>query len=41
MNLIKNNELGFWTVEKDIIEQLNIEFDQYWAEGSKLKHEES
>jgi len=38
---VKNNELGFWTVEKDIIEQLNSEFEQYWAEASKLTHEES
>jgi len=33
---INRNEIGFWTVEKDIVEQLKQDFDQKWAEGSKM-----
>jgi hypothetical protein len=36
---IKKDELGFWTVEKDIIEHLNNEFEEMWAEGSTLSIE--
>ena len=38
---VKNNELGFWTVEKEIIEKLNEDFEQYWTEGSIMAQEES
>lgn len=34
---VKKDELGFWTVEKDIVEQLKQEFDEMWAEGSKMQ----
>jgi hypothetical protein len=33
---VKKDEIGFWTVEKDIVEQLKQEFDEMWAEGSKM-----
>ncbi len=37
---IKKDELGFWTVEKDIVQKLNLEFNEMWAEGSRLEQEE-
>jgi hypothetical protein len=37
---VKGDELGFWTVEKDIVEKLNREFDEMWLEGAKLEKEE-
>lgn len=37
---VKKNELGFWTVEKDIVEKLNHDFEQMWADGTKMKFEE-
>jgi len=37
---VKKDEIGFWTVEKEIVERLNDEFDQMWAEGTKMKPEE-
>ena len=37
---IKSDEVGIWTVEKDIVEQLNSEFEEMWAEGSKMEPEE-
>lgn len=33
---IKKDEVGFWTVEKEIVEKLNQEFDEMWAKGSKM-----
>lgn len=33
---IKKDEIGFWTVEKEIIEKLNQEFDEMWSEGTKI-----
>jgi len=36
---IKNDEVGFWTVEKEIVETLNKEFDEMWAEGASLEKE--
>jgi hypothetical protein len=33
---VKKDEVGIWTVEKNIVEQLNQEFNQMWAEGSVL-----
>jgi hypothetical protein len=32
----KKDELGFWTVEKEIVENLNDEFFKNWTKGSKL-----
>ena len=37
---LKKDEVGFWTVEKDIVNDLNQEFDQMWAKGSKIELEE-
>jgi len=37
---VKKDEIGFWTVEKEIIEKLNSEFDEMWNEATQLKHEE-
>ena len=37
---IKKDELGFWTVEKDIVQKLNQEFNEMWAEGSRMEKEE-
>ena len=37
---LKKNELGIWTVEKEIVEQLNNEFDQMWNEGTKMTFDE-
>ncbi|MDH7507137.1 MAG: hypothetical protein QHH15_05060, partial [Candidatus Thermoplasmatota archaeon] len=34
---IKKDEVGFWTVEKEIIEKLNQEFDEMWAEAEKIE----
>lgn len=34
---VKKDEVGIWTVEKNIVEQLNQEFNQMWAEGSVLQ----
>jgi len=33
---IKKDEVGFWTVEKEIVEQLKEEFDEMWSEGSSI-----
>ena len=33
---VNRNEIGFWTVEKEIVEQLKEDFDQKWEEGSKM-----
>jgi len=33
---IRKDEIAFWTVEKEIIEKLNQEFDEMWAEGEKI-----
>jgi hypothetical protein len=36
---VKKDEIGFWTVEKEIVEALNKEFFEMWAEGSKIQLE--
>lgn len=36
---IKDNELGVWTVEKEIIEALKQEFDQKWVEADTMEFE--
>ena len=33
---LKKDEVGFWTVEKEIVEELNKEFFENWAKSSKL-----
>ncbi len=37
---VKKNELGFWTVEKEIIDKLNAEFEERWGKGTTIKLEE-
>jgi len=36
---MKKNEIGVWTVEKEIVEQLNAEFDEMWDEGTTMNLE--
>ncbi len=33
---VKKDEMGFWTVEKEIVESLHQEFDSLWKEASEL-----
>ena len=33
---VNRNEVGIWTVEKDIVKQLNEEFNQMWSEGTSI-----
>ena len=33
---IKKNEVAFWTVEEDIVRELNQEFDEMWTEATNL-----
>lgn len=37
---MKKDEVGFWTVEKEIVERLNQEFEQMWADGTKMEFDE-
>ena len=37
---LKKDEIGFWTVEKEIIDNLNNEFLKYWTDGSRLVFDE-
>ena len=34
---LKNDELGFWTIEKEIVENLNYEFNEMWSKAIDLK----
>ena len=34
---LKKDEIGFWTVEKDIVDSLHQEFDTYWKNASILE----
>jgi len=36
---VKNDEIGFWTVEKKIVEKLSDEFDEMWAKGTSIQQE--
>ena len=38
---VKKNEMGFWTVEKDIVEKLNQDFEEKWADATRMKPEET
>ena len=38
---IKKNEIGFWTVEKEIIDELKKEFREQWAQASKMTFDET
>jgi hypothetical protein len=37
---LKKDEVGFWTVEKEIVENLNDEFIEKWTNGSKINFED-
>ena len=37
---IKNDEVAFWTVEKEIVEDLNRQFDEMWSKAEEIKHDE-
>jgi hypothetical protein len=37
---VKKDEMGFWTVEKEILEKLNNEFEEMWTIGKQMKQEE-
>lgn len=37
---LKKDELGFWTVEEEIVKRLNKEFDEMWAEAETMKFED-
>lgn len=34
---VKKDEIGVWTVEKEIVEQLHADFDKLWEEGTAVK----
>jgi len=36
---VHKNEVGFWTVEKDIIRELNREFEESWMKGEKIEED--
>jgi len=37
---IKKDEVGFWTVEKEIVEKLNSDFENLWEEAEEMESEE-
>jgi hypothetical protein len=34
---VKKDEMAFWTVEKEIVEQLKQDFDEMWLEGTSIQ----
>jgi len=38
---IKKNEIGVWTVEKEILRKLNAYFEQSWSKGEPISWEET
>ena len=34
---VRKDEMGFWTVEKEIVNSLHEEFDAYWNDASMLQ----
>ena len=36
---VKKDEIGFWTVEKKIVEKLSDEFEEMWAKGTRMQQE--
>jgi len=34
---VKKDEIGIWTVEKEIVDKLNDEFNELWSEGTELE----
>lgn len=37
---IKKDEIGFWTVEEDIVQKLNEDFEQMWSSGTTVQFED-
>jgi len=37
---MKKDEIGIWTVEKEILKKLNTYFEESWSKGTALKQEE-
>ena len=37
---VKKDEVGFWTVEEDIVQKLNNDFDEMWNTGTSVKFDE-
>ncbi|UCD13857.1 MAG: hypothetical protein JSW60_00120 [Thermoplasmatales archaeon] len=37
---IKEDELGIWTIEKEMLEKLNRYFEDSWYKATNMKHEE-
>ncbi len=38
---IKKDEVAFWTVEKEIVEDLNRQFDEMWSKASVVKDDDN
>ena len=38
---VRENEMGIWTIEKDIVAKLNKEFQDMWKDGEKVEQEET
>ncbi len=38
---LKKDEIGFWTIEKEIVENLNNEFLENWTKSSELNIDEN
>jgi hypothetical protein len=36
---IKKDEIAFWTVEKEILQDLNKQFNEMWSKAEKIKDE--
>lgn len=38
---LKKDEVGFWTVEEEIVKKLNQEFDEMWTEAETIRFEDT
>jgi len=38
---MRNDEVAFWTVEKEIVDSLNKEFEDWWKKASKIDYKEN
>ncbi|ENO12429.1 hypothetical protein MBGDC06_00087 [Thermoplasmatales archaeon SCGC AB-539-C06] len=37
---VKKDEVGFWTIEKEIVKKLNDEFEEMWTKGTRMIEQE-
>lgn len=37
---VKNDEVAFWTVEKEIVEDLHRQFNEMWSKAEKIEHDD-